>query len=45
MRKGKVDVDNRIIDVNYKFINDVTIFCVSKTGYEFYTHYKSLVVN
>ncbi len=42
---GKVEVGGKIIDVNYYFVSEDTIRCLSLEGEDFYTHYKSLVCN
>jgi len=44
MYKGKVEVDGRVIEVKYYFIKDDTIFCTTKSGRAFETHYKSLLI-
>jgi hypothetical protein len=42
---GTVEVDNKLIDVQYKFISEDEIECINSLGFKFTTHYKSLVCN
>lgn len=43
MNKGKVEVDGKVIEVKYYFVNENTISCTTKSGRVFETHYKSLI--
>jgi hypothetical protein len=42
---GRVEVDNKLIDVQYKFISEDEIEYINSLGFTFTTHYKSLVCN
>lgn len=46
LRQGKVEVNDDIVDVFYKFVDEDTILCYSTYNKckIFYTHYKSLIV-
>jgi hypothetical protein len=42
---GTIEVNNKFIDIQYKFISEDEIECINSLGFTFTTHYKSLVCN
>lgn len=46
MRESRVNVDGKIVSVEWYFINNDTIQCYDALqDYSFITHYKSLIVD